>query len=141
LVGLSHLLSSSATCTLKYFTPLASCFYCCVSIRWCPGTFDEWCEQRCLCGHNFVENYRGTSIAHEHYILRFSVLKNDHSLFAIGGPWNAAFDGGDPSLDCPCLIRSAIMYVLIKQYIMDYSYNGDVTFIQLEQICHGNSSS
>jgi hypothetical protein len=101
----------------------------CLSIWWCSCTFDEWCEQRCLCRHNFVENYWGTSTAHEHYILNFSVLKKDHSLFAIGGPWNAAFDGGDPSLDCSCLIRSAIRYVLIKKYIMDYSYNGDVTFI------------
>jgi hypothetical protein len=74
-------------------------------------------------------------------ILKFSVLKKNHSLFAIGGPWNAAVDGGDPSLDCSCLIRTVIRYVLIKQYIMDYNYNGDVTFIQLEHICHGNSSS
>jgi hypothetical protein len=62
-------------------------------------------------------------------ILKFSILKKDHSLFAIGGPWNAAVDGGDPLLDCSCLIQTVIRYVLIKQYIMDYNYNGDVTFI------------
>jgi hypothetical protein len=41
-------------------------------------------------------------------IVEFYVLKKDHSLFAIGGPWNAVVDGGDPSLDCSCLIGTAI---------------------------------
>ena len=46
------------------------------------------------------------------------VFKKDRSLFAIGGPWNAAIDGGDPSVDCSCLIRTAIRYAVIKQGMM-----------------------
>jgi hypothetical protein len=80
-------------------------------------------------------------IVHMNNILKFAVFKKDRSLFAIGGPWNAVIDGGDPSVDCSCLIQTAIRYDLIKQYRLDYSYNGDVTFIQLGQICQGSSSS
>ncbi|KAG8094529.1 hypothetical protein GUJ93_ZPchr0012g20835 [Zizania palustris] len=50
-------------------------------------------------------------IVHLNNILKFAVFKRDHSLFAIGGPWNAAIDGGDPSVDCSCLIQTAIRHV------------------------------
>jgi hypothetical protein len=33
-------------------------------------------------------------------------------------PWNAAIDGGDLSVDCSCLIRTAIRYAVIKQGMM-----------------------
>ncbi|XP_047090309.1 protein SHORT ROOT IN SALT MEDIUM 1-like [Lolium rigidum] len=47
-------------------------------------------------------------IAHWNNVLKFAVFKKDHALVAIGGPWNAAMDGGDPSTDCSCLIQTAI---------------------------------
>jgi hypothetical protein len=47
-------------------------------------------------------------VLHMRNIVKFYVLKKGHSLFAIGGPWNAVVDGGDPSLDCSCLIGTAI---------------------------------
>jgi len=50
-------------------------------------------------------------VFHLNNILKFAVFKKDRSLFAIGGPWNAAIDGGDPSVDCSCLIRTAIRCV------------------------------
>ncbi|GJM98160.1 hypothetical protein PR202_ga15144 [Eleusine coracana subsp. coracana] len=50
-------------------------------------------------------------VVHMNNILKFAVFKKDRSLFAIGGPWNAAIDGGDPTVDCSCLIRTAIRYV------------------------------
>ncbi|XP_062229048.1 protein SHORT ROOT IN SALT MEDIUM 1-like isoform X2 [Phragmites australis] len=50
-------------------------------------------------------------VVHLNNILKFAVFKKDRSLFAIGGPWNAVLDGGDPSVDCSCLIRTAIRYV------------------------------
>ncbi|KAL5225939.1 hypothetical protein ABZP36_012578 [Zizania latifolia] len=50
-------------------------------------------------------------IVHLNNILKFAVFKRDRSLFAIGGPWNAAIDGGDPSVDCSCLIQTAIRHV------------------------------
>uniref|UniRef100_A0ACD5X352 Uncharacterized protein n=1 Tax=Avena sativa TaxID=4498 RepID=A0ACD5X352_AVESA len=49
-------------------------------------------------------------IAHWNNVLKFAVFKKDHALVAIGGPWNAAMDGGDPSTDCSCLIQTAIRY-------------------------------
>lgn len=58
-------------------------------------------------------------IMHLNNILKFAVFKKDRSLFTIGGPWNAAIDGGDPSVDCSCLIRTAIRYAVIKQGIMN----------------------
>ncbi|AQK82538.1 ATP/GTP-binding protein family [Zea mays] len=50
-------------------------------------------------------------VVHLNNILKFAVFKKDRSLFAIGGPWNADIDGGDPSADCSCLIRTAIRCV------------------------------
>lgn len=44
-------------------------------------------------------------------ILRFAVLKRDHSFMSIGGPWNSA-DGGDPSIDDTSLIRTVQRFVL-----------------------------
>ncbi|CAM0872848.1 unnamed protein product [Alopecurus aequalis] len=49
-------------------------------------------------------------IAHWNNVLKFAVFKKDHALVVIGGPWNAAMDGGDPLTDCSCLIQSAIRY-------------------------------
>ena len=43
---------------------------------------------------------------HIYNILRFAVLRKDHSLRAIGGPWNSV-DGGDPSSDETSLIQTA----------------------------------
>ena len=45
-------------------------------------------------------------IPHIYNILRFAVLKKDHSLMAIGGPWKS-LDGGDPSVDDTSLIHTA----------------------------------
>uniref|UniRef100_A0A0D9WR99 DBC1/CARP1 catalytically inactive NUDIX hydrolase domain-containing protein n=1 Tax=Leersia perrieri TaxID=77586 RepID=A0A0D9WR99_9ORYZ len=50
-------------------------------------------------------------VVHLNNILKFAVFKRERSLFAIGGPWNAAIDGGDPSVDCSCLIQTAIRHV------------------------------
>ncbi|KAJ1259598.1 hypothetical protein BS78_10G168000 [Paspalum vaginatum] len=50
-------------------------------------------------------------VVHLNNMLKFAVFKKDRSLFAFGGPWNAAIDGGDPSVDCSCLIRTAIRCV------------------------------
>lgn len=44
-------------------------------------------------------------------ILRFAVLKKDHSFMALGGPWNSA-DGSDPSVDSSSLVQTAIRFVL-----------------------------
>ncbi|KAF7828032.1 cell division cycle and apoptosis regulator protein 1 [Senna tora] len=48
-------------------------------------------------------------IPHICNILRFAVLKKDHSFMAVGGPWESA-DGGDPSIDDNSLIRTALRY-------------------------------
>ncbi|KAL5220162.1 hypothetical protein ABZP36_024875 [Zizania latifolia] len=60
-----------------------------------------------------VTSLRSTEeqVVHLNNILKFAVFKRDRSLFAIGGPWNAVIDGGDPSLDCSCLIQTAIRHV------------------------------
>jgi hypothetical protein len=50
-------------------------------------------------------------VVHLNNILKFAVFKRDRSLFAIGGPWNAAIDGGDPVVDPSCLIQTAIRHV------------------------------
>lgn len=47
-------------------------------------------------------------IAHWNNVLKFAVFKKDHALIAIGGPWSATIDGGDPLIDCSCLMRTAI---------------------------------
>lgn len=52
-------------------------------------------------------------IAHWNNVLKFAVFKKDHALITIGGPWSAAIDGGDPLIDCSCLVRTAIRYVII----------------------------
>ncbi|KAF4396755.1 hypothetical protein F8388_004723 [Cannabis sativa] len=48
-------------------------------------------------------------IPHIYNILRFAVLKKDHSFMAIGGPWKSV-DGGDPSVDDTSLIHTAQRY-------------------------------
>ncbi|KAK4263478.1 hypothetical protein QN277_028877 [Acacia crassicarpa] len=48
-------------------------------------------------------------IPHICNILRFAILKKDHSFMAVGGPWESA-DGGDPSVDDNGLIRTAIRH-------------------------------
>ena len=45
-------------------------------------------------------------------ILRFSVLKKDRSFMAIGGPWDDAVDGGDPSVDDSSLVQTIHRFVL-----------------------------
>ncbi|KAF0901834.1 hypothetical protein E2562_006463 [Oryza meyeriana var. granulata] len=50
-------------------------------------------------------------VVHLNNILKFAVFKRDRSLFAIGGPWNAAIDGGDPVVDSSCLIQTAVRHV------------------------------
>lgn len=40
-------------------------------------------------------------------ILKFAVLKKDHSLMAIGGPWDPT-DGMDPSVDQSSLIQTIL---------------------------------
>lgn len=50
-------------------------------------------------------------IPHISNMLRFAVLKRDHSFMAIGGPWKSA-DGGDPSVDDTSLIRTVQRYLL-----------------------------
>uniref|UniRef100_A0A8R7Q6N6 EF-hand domain-containing protein n=1 Tax=Triticum urartu TaxID=4572 RepID=A0A8R7Q6N6_TRIUA len=47
-------------------------------------------------------------IAHWNNVLKFAVFKKDHALITIGGPWSAAIDGGDPLIDCSCLVRTAV---------------------------------
>lgn len=51
-------------------------------------------------------------IIHFNNVLKFAVLKKDHSFMAIGGPWNAAIDGGNPLIDSSCLIQTASRCVL-----------------------------
>ncbi|XP_039136315.1 protein SHORT ROOT IN SALT MEDIUM 1 isoform X1 [Dioscorea cayenensis subsp. rotundata] len=48
---------------------------------------------------------------HMKNILKFAVLKKEQSFLAIGGPWSASIDGGDPSVDESSLIRTAIRCV------------------------------
>ena len=50
-------------------------------------------------------------IPHICNILRFDVLKKDHSFMAIGGPWVSA-DGSNPTDDESSLIRTALRFVL-----------------------------
>jgi hypothetical protein len=95
---------------------LPSCFYC-----WAVYHFDG-VQVLLMSGMSKgafadITSLRTTEerVLHMNNILKFAVFKKDHSLFAIGGPWNAAIDGGDPSLDCSCLIRTAIRYALIKK--------------------------
>ncbi|XP_044981802.1 protein SHORT ROOT IN SALT MEDIUM 1-like [Hordeum vulgare subsp. vulgare] len=47
-------------------------------------------------------------IVHWNNVLKFAVFKKGHALIAIGGPWSAVIDGGDPLTDCSCLVRTAI---------------------------------
>ncbi|XP_068641295.1 protein SHORT ROOT IN SALT MEDIUM 1-like [Aristolochia californica] len=47
-------------------------------------------------------------IAHVNSILRFALLRKDRSFLAVGGPWNATIDGGDPLVDDSSLIRTAL---------------------------------
>ncbi|GKU99539.1 hypothetical protein SLEP1_g12374 [Rubroshorea leprosula] len=55
------------------------------------------------------EKFADDRIPHICNILRFAVLKRDHSFLAIGGQWNAV-DGGNPYDDDSSLIRTALRY-------------------------------
>ncbi|KAG0501713.1 hypothetical protein HPP92_001785 [Vanilla planifolia] len=46
-------------------------------------------------------------LIHFNNILRFAVLKKDHSFMAIGGRWKETLDGGNPSFDASSLIQTA----------------------------------
>jgi len=59
-----------------------------------------------MCSYNSSDE----RIVHFNNILRFAILKKDHSFMAIGGPWNATIDGGDPSVEDSALIRTACRY-------------------------------
>ncbi|XP_058104990.1 protein SHORT ROOT IN SALT MEDIUM 1-like [Magnolia sinica] len=50
-------------------------------------------------------------IPHLNIIPRFAILRKDCSFMAIGGPWNAAQDGGDPLVDDSSLVQSALRHV------------------------------
>ena len=50
-------------------------------------------------------------IPHICNILRFAVLKKDHSFMAIGGPWVSS-DGSNPIDDKSSLIQTALRFVL-----------------------------
>lgn len=56
-------------------------------------------------------------IPHVCNILRFAILKKDHSFMAVGGPWEPA-DGGDPSNDDNSLIRTALRYIQYHETII-----------------------
>lgn len=56
-------------------------------------------------------------IPHVCNILRFGILKKDHSFMAVGGPWEPA-DGGDPSNDDNSLIRTALRYIQYHETII-----------------------
>ncbi|KAH9291489.1 hypothetical protein KI387_043319, partial [Taxus chinensis] len=45
---------------------------------------------------------------HVHNVLRFAILRKDHTFFAAGGSWDSVVDGGDPATDESALIRTAI---------------------------------
>ncbi|PKI36802.1 hypothetical protein CRG98_042751 [Punica granatum] len=51
----------------------------------------------------------GDWVPHICNIIRFAVLKKDHCLMAIGGPWNST-DGSDPSVDASSLVKTAMRY-------------------------------
>lgn len=51
-------------------------------------------------------------IIHFNNILKFAILRKDRAFMAIGGPWNATVDGGDPSVDDSSLIQTAIRWIL-----------------------------
>lgn len=46
-------------------------------------------------------------IPHICNILRFAILKKDHSFMAIGGQWDTV-DGGDPSVDDSSLVKTVL---------------------------------
>ncbi|XAR53200.1 hypothetical protein NMG60_11021653 [Bertholletia excelsa] len=48
-------------------------------------------------------------IPHFCNMLRFAILKKDHSIMAIGGPWDTV-DGGDPSVDDFSLVQTALRH-------------------------------
>ncbi|PKA47389.1 hypothetical protein AXF42_Ash021758 [Apostasia shenzhenica] len=52
-------------------------------------------------------------LIHFNNILRFAILKKEHSFMAIGGKWKGAIDGGDPSADESTLIHTAKRYLRI----------------------------
>ncbi|XP_078444603.1 ATP/GTP-binding protein family isoform X2 [Wolffia australiana] len=75
-----------------------------------------------LCSDHNSDN----RVSHFNNLLRFAILRKDHSFTAIGGPWNAALDGGDPSTDETSLVRTA------KRYMKDLAQ------IDLESCQHWN---
>lgn len=56
------------------------------------------------------KRYYDDRVPHFCNMLRFSVLKRNNSLMAIGGPWDA-IDGIDPSVDDSSLIQTALRFV------------------------------
>ncbi|KAL7180807.1 hypothetical protein ACSBR1_039797 [Camellia fascicularis] len=71
------------------------------------------------------ENSYDDRIPHFCNMLRFAVLKKEHSLMAIGGPWEIV-DGGDPSVDDSSLVRTVVRHAK------------DVTQLDLKNCRHWN---
>ncbi|GMP92431.1 hypothetical protein CsSME_00042660 [Camellia sinensis var. sinensis] len=71
------------------------------------------------------ENSYDDRIPHFCNMLRFAVLKKEHSLMAIGGPWDIV-DGGDPSVDDSSLVRTVVRHAK------------DVTQLDLKNCRHWN---
>ncbi|KAJ0978601.1 hypothetical protein J5N97_014075 [Dioscorea zingiberensis] len=65
------------------------------------GALEGLCSEKCPVDR----------VIHLKNILKFGLLKKDQSFMAIGGPWSAAIDGGDPSVDESTLIQTAIRWV------------------------------
>lgn len=59
----------------------------------------------------YAEQNSEDRISHMNNLLKFAILRKDHSFTAIGGPWNATLDGGDPSTDNTSLVQTAKRYV------------------------------
>ena len=51
-------------------------------------------------------------IPHFCNIMRFAVLKKDHALMAIGGPWDTVDEGDPSSVDDSSLVRTVLRSVL-----------------------------
>lgn len=52
----------------------------------------------------------GDWVPHVCNILRFAVLKKEHSLMPVGGSWDPV-DGSNPSIDASSLVKTAIRCV------------------------------
>lgn len=55
-------------------------------------------------------------IPHFCNMLRFSVLRKNNSLMAIGGRWEAT-DGGDPSVDDSTLVRTVLRCASLCDFV------------------------